>query len=186
MIKRYFHAEIPDEEKSIDEFLSLDPRLEELNTKVREESHSFEAWKDLIDYQPLIFKELGDKFRDEHMYRKQLSIADRALEQNNNRLQYRLLKQNIRTASHLFDQETLENEWEILIKDSFKSSDDRTIHECWLSYLEFLLGRVELFSIEKVEAVLTRFFSSFNYQIETRSEKERRFITSYMIGLFFF
>jgi hypothetical protein len=136
----------------------------------------------LIDYQFYLFKTNGQQEKLTALYNKQLSIIDRALELNSNRLQYRLLRLNIRTYSHLFDHDTLLNEWLILIKDCQKSSDDRTINETWFSYIQFLLNRIEVFSIEKLNDIFIQYFSTYTYHIQTRSEKDRRFLLNHMIG----
>lgn len=167
---------------SIDEFVKVDSRLEQLNIAVREQPQSFDSWKELIDYQSYLFKHFNEKDRYQALYSKQFAIADRALELNGNRLQYRLLKLNLQTNSRLIDHEILLNDWMILIKDCLKSSDDRTINDAWLCYIQFLLNRIELFSIEKLNDTLSQFFSTYTYHIATRSDKERRFLTNHMIG----
>lgn len=164
--------------------MTVDNRLEQLNISVREHPHSFDGWKELIDYQYYLFKTNGEQDKLNALYTKQLSIIDRALEINSNRLQYRLLKLNIQTNSHLFNHDKLLNEWLILIKDCLKSSDDKTINETWFSYIQFLLNRIELFSIEKLYDSFKQYFSTYNYHMQTRSEKERKFLLNHMIGKF--
>ncbi|CAF0964323.1 unnamed protein product [Adineta steineri] len=184
-IIRYFHQKTEDTENRLpDNFITVDNRLEQLNITVREQPQSFEAWKELIDYQLYLFKTNGQQDKLTALYNKQLAIVDRALEVNSNRLQYRLLKLNIRTYSHLFDHEILLNEWKILIKDCQKSSDNRTINETWFSYIQFLLNRIEVFSIEKLNDEFIQYFSTYAYHMQTRSEKERRFLLSHMIDMF--
>lgn len=182
-IRRYFHHKLDaDESSPTDAFVTVDQRLEQLNVAVREQPHSFDAWKDLIDYQMYLFKTDGQGEKFKALYSKQLAIVDRALELNANRLQYRLLKLNIRSRSHLFDHDLLLTEWSQLIKDCLKSSDDRTVNESWFSYVQFLLNRVESFSIEKLNEVFTQYFSTYSYHLQTRSEKEGRFLSNHMIG----
>ncbi|CAF0939133.1 unnamed protein product [Rotaria sordida] len=184
-IIRYFHHKLEDiDNQSSDSLVTVDNRLEQLNITVREQPHSFDAWKELIDYQFYLFKTNGQQEKLTALYKKQLSIVDRALELNSNRLQYRLLKLNIRTRSHLFDHDTLLNEWTILIKDCQKSSDDRTINETWFSYIQFILNRIEVFSIDKLNDIFIQYFSTYAYHIQTRSEKERRFLLNHMIDIF--
>ncbi|CAF1215188.1 unnamed protein product [Rotaria sordida] len=183
-IIRYFHHKLEDiDNQPSDSLVTVDNRLEQLNITVREQPHSFDAWKELIDYQFYLFKTNGQQEKLTALYKKQLSIVDRALELNSNRLQYRLLKLNIRTRSHLFDHDTLLNEWTILIKDCQKSSDDRTINETWFSYIQFILNRIEVFSIDKLNDIFIQYFSTYAYHIQTRSEKERRFLLNHMIGM---
>ena len=183
-IRRYFHQKLEnDESASTEAFVTVDQRLEQLNVLVREQPHSFDAWKDLIDYQTYLFKTNGQAEKFKALYSKQLAIVDRALELNGNRLQYRLLKLNIRSRSHLFDHELLLGEWSQLIKDCLKSSDDRTVNETWFSYVQFLLSRVESFSVEKLNDVFTQYFATYTYHRQTRSEKERRFLSNHMIGM---
>ncbi len=182
-IIRYFHHKTEDNDtRPSDSFVTVDNRLEQLNIAVREQPHSFDVWKELIDYQFYLFKTNGQQEKLTALYNKQLSIIDRAIELNSNRLQYRLLRLNIRTHSHLFDHDILLNEWKILIKDCQKSSDDRTINETWFSYIQFLLNRIEVFSIEKLNEIFVQYFSTYTYHIQTRSEKERRFLLNHMIG----
>ena len=183
-ISRYFHHKIEDSDtRSVDSFITVDQRLEQLNIAVREQPHSFEAWKELIEYQVYLFKTNGQQEKLNSLYNKQLSIIDRALELNSNRLQYRLLRLNIRTQSHLFDHDILLNEWSTLIKDCQKSSDERTINETWFSYIKFLLNRIEVFSIEKLNEIFTQYFSTYTYHIQTRSEKQRKVLINHMIGM---
>jgi hypothetical protein len=183
-IIRYFHHKIEDtDNRPLDSFVTVDNRLEQLNITVREQPHSFDAWKELIDYQFYLFKTNGQQEKLTALYNKQLAIIDRAIELNSNRLQYRLLKLNIRTQSHLFNHDVLLNEWLILIKDCQKSSDDRTINETWFSYIQFLLNRIEIFSIEKLNDIFNQYFTTYTYHIQTRSEKDRRFLLNRMIGM---
>jgi hypothetical protein len=183
-IIRYFHHKIEDtDNRPLDSFVTVDNRLEQLNIAIREQPHSFDVWKELIDYQFYLFKTNGQQERLTALYNKQLSIIDRAIELNSNRLQYRLLRLNIRTSSHLFDHDLLLNEWLILIKDCQKSSDDRTINETWFSYIQFVLNRIELFSIDKLNDIFIQYFSTYTYHIQTRSEKDRKFLLNHMIGM---
>ncbi|CAF2888012.1 unnamed protein product [Rotaria sp. Silwood2] len=112
-----------------------------------------------------VFKRNGQQEKLTALYNKQLSIIDRAIELNSNRLQYRLLKLNIRTHSHLFSYDILLNEWTVLIKDCQKSSDDRTINEAWFSYIQFILNRIEIFSIDKLNDIFIQYFSTYVYNI---------------------
>ncbi|CAF3335311.1 unnamed protein product [Rotaria sp. Silwood1] len=183
-IVRYFHHKTEDIDNRLpDSFVTVDNHLEQLNITVREQPHSFDAWKELIDYQFYLFKTNGQQEKLTALYNKQLSIVDRALELNSNRLQYRLLKLNIRTHSHLFSHDILLNEWTVLIKDCQKSSDDRTINEAWFSYIQFVLNRIEVFSIDKLNDIFIQYFSTYAYHIQTRSGKERRFLLNHMIGM---
>jgi len=183
-IIRYFHHKTEDSDtRPSDSFVTVDNRLEQLNIAVREQPHSFDVWKELIDYQFYLFKTNGQQEKLTALYNKQLSIIDRAIELNSNRLQYRLLRLNIRTSSHLFDHDLLLNEWLILIKDCQKSSDDRTINETWFSYIQFILNRIELFSIDKLNDIFIQYFSTYTYHIQTRSEKDRKFLLNHMIGM---
>lgn len=183
-IIRYFHQKTEDtENRSLDSFVNVDNRLEQLNIAIREQPHSFDVWKELIDYQFYLFKTNGEQDKLTALYTKQLSIIDRALELNSNRLQYRLLQLNIRTQSHLFDHDILLNEWLGLIKDCQKSSDDRTINETWFSYIQFLLNRIEVFSIDKLNEIFIQYFSTYTYHMQTRSEKDQRFLLNHMIGM---
>ncbi|CAF4509638.1 unnamed protein product [Rotaria sp. Silwood1] len=184
-IVRYFHHKTEDIDNRLpDSFVTVDNHLEQLNITVREQPHSFDAWKELIDYQFYLFKTNGQQEKLTALYNKQLSIVDRALELNSNRLQYRLLKLNIRTYSHLFSHDILLNEWAVLIKDCQKSSDDRTINEAWFSYIQFVLNRIEVFSIDKLNDIFIQYFSTYAYHIQTRSGKERRFLLNHMIDMF--
>ena len=183
-VVRYFHHRVEtNESSSIDAFATVDDRLEQLNTAVREQPHAFDAWRDLVDYQYYLFKPNGRQDKLKGMYNKQFAIVDRALDLNANRLQYRLLKLHTRTDSHLVDHETLLNEWSALIKDCLKSSDDRTINDAWFAYVQFLTNRIELFSIEKLTDAFLQYFSTYTYHIQTRSDKERRFLSNHMIGM---
>jgi hypothetical protein len=183
-VQRYFHHRLDDIDHSkTDGFVTIDDRLEKLNVIVREQPHSFDAWRDLIDYQVYLFKTHGQNDKLNALYNKQLSIVDRALEVNSHRLQYRLLKLNIRTRSLLFDHELLLNDWLTLVKDCQKSSDNRTINDTWFAYIQFLLNRIELFSIDKLNDVLTQYVSTCTYHMQTRSEKERRLLANHMIGM---
>jgi hypothetical protein len=183
-IIRYFHQKTEDtENRPLDSFVNVDNRLEQLNIAIREQPHSFDIWKELIDYQFYLFKTNGEQDKLTALYTKQLSIIDRALELNSNRLQYRLLRLNIRTQSHLFDHDILLNEWLGLIKDCQKSSDDRTINETWFSYIQFLLNRIEVFSIDKLNEIFIQYFSTYTYHMQTRSEKDQRFLLNHMIGM---
>ncbi|CAF1526972.1 unnamed protein product [Adineta ricciae] len=182
---RYFHQKIEDPDShSVDTFLNVDSHLKQLNITVREQPHSFDAWKELIDYQCFLLKSNGQQERLNALYSKQLAIAERALEQNSNRLQYRLLLLNLRTQSHLFSHEILLNDWKTLIKDCQKSSDDRTINETWSSYVQFLLNRIEIFSIEALDQAFVEYFSIYSYHIQTRSEKDRKFLINHMLDMF--
>lgn len=180
---RYFHHKSDEtDDRPIDAFVKVDSRLEQLNATVREQPHSFDAWKELIDYQFYLFKTNGQQEKLNALYNKQLSIVDRALELNANRLQYRLLRLKIRTYSHLFNPDLLLTEWTTLIKDSLKSSDDRTINETWFSYIQFILNRIEIFSIDKLNEIFTQYFSTYAYHMQTRSDKDKRFLLNHMIG----
>ena len=182
-VVRYFHHRVePTESSSIDTFAIVDDRLEQLNTAVREQPHAFDSWRDLVDYQYYLYKPNGRQDKLTAMYNKQFAIVDRALDLNANRLQYRLLKLLIRTESHLVDHEILFNEWMALIKDCLKSSDDRAINDAWLAYVQFLTNRIELFSIEKLTDAFLQYFSTYTYHMQTRSDKERRFLSNQMIG----
>ena len=182
-IRRYFHHKIDTTDNPIsDGFVRVDARLEQLNVGVREQPQSFDAWKDLIDYQPYLYKTQGEEEKIKALHNKQLAIIDRALELNANRLQYRLCRLNLRTRSRLFDRETILNEWTALIKDCLKSSDDRTINETWFSYIQYLTNHVDLFSIDKLDTVFAQYYSTYIYHMQTRSEKERRYLLNHMIG----
>jgi hypothetical protein len=183
-IIRYFHLKPEDiDNRPIDSFVTVDNRLEQLNIAIREQPHSFDAWKELIEYQYYLFKPNGSQEKLTALYNKQLSIIDRAIELNSNRLQYRLLRLNIRTHSNLFNHDLLLNEWLILIKDCQKSSDDKTINETWFSYVQFILNHIEVFSIDKLNDIFIQYFSIYTYHMQTRSEKERRFLLNHMIGM---
>ena len=186
-IVRYFHRKFDeiDPTRPVDPFVTVDQRLEQLNAAIREHPQSFDAWKDLIDYQIFLFKTNGEQEKLTALFQKQLVIIDRALELNSNRLQYRLLKLNIRTQSHLFSPEMLLNEWSILVKDCLKSSDDRTINETWFSYIQFLLHHIEVFSIEKLNDIFKEYFSTYLYHMQTRSDKGQRFLLNHMIGKYY-
>lgn len=182
-LRRYFHQKFDALDNSTnDPFVTVDARLEKLNATVREQPYSFEAWRELIDYQSYLFKTQGEEDKRKALYNKKLSIIDRALEQNANRLPYRLYRMNLRTRSRLFPQEFLLNEWQNLIRDCLKSSDDRTINETWFSYVQFLLNHVELFSIDKLNEIFGQYYSTYVYHMQTRSEKDRRYLSSHMIG----
>ena len=182
-IVRYFHQKLDDiDNRLTDPFVTVDQRLEQLNTAIREHSQSFDAWKDLIDYQYYLFKTNGEQEKLTALFNKQLAIIDRALELNSNRLQYRLLRLTLRTQSRLFNSEILLNEWSILIKDCLKSSDDRTIIETWSAYIQFLLTHIEVFSIDKFNDIFKEYLSTYIYHIQTRSERGQRFLLNHMIG----
>ncbi|CAF3784015.1 unnamed protein product [Rotaria socialis] len=182
---RYFHHKTEDtDNRPPDSFVTIDDHLKQLNITVREQPQSFDAWKELIDYQFYLFKTNGQEEKLTALYNKQLSIVDRALELNDSRLQYRLLKLNIRSRSNLFNHDILLNEWLLLIKDCQKSSDDRTINETWFSYIQFILNRIEIFSIDKLNEMFTQYFSTYAYHIQTRSEKDRKHLLNHMIEIF--
>jgi hypothetical protein len=184
---RYFHHRIDEADDRLSApFATVDSRLEQLNIDVREHPHSFDAWKDLIDYQLYLYPNKQNDKTAAALFNKQLAIADRALELNANRLQYRLLRLQIRTRSRLFDQDVLIGEWTSLIKDCQKSSDDRTVNEAWFAYVQFLLGRIELFSIDKLTEIFTQYFSTYTFHMQTRSDRERRFLQTHMIGVYCF
>ena len=50
-ITRYFHHKIEDlDNRPADPLVNIDNHLEQLNINVREQPHSFDVWKELIDY----------------------------------------------------------------------------------------------------------------------------------------
>ena len=182
-ITRYFHQKFDDTDNHpSDNFVRVDEQLETLNRTVREQPHLFDAWKDLIHYQFYLYKTTTDQDQLLALYNKQLSIIDRAVELNSNRLQYRLLQLNLRCQSHLFNSDLLLSEWKNLRKDSLKSSDDRTINEIWSSYIQFHLNHIEIFSIEGLHEIFQDFISTYLYHLQTKSEKGRRYLIDHMLG----